>query len=74
MEGYTGKGEPPCIVMTLRADSDKTTPPDLSLPVIFTGVREQSKELQIRRVAEGTIHVAIIIVYDIPSHLHHNYM
>ena len=40
MEGYTGEGEPPCIVMTLRAVSDETTPPDLSLPVTLTGVRE----------------------------------
>ena len=38
MEGYTGEGEPPCIVMILRAASDKTTPSDLSLPVILTGV------------------------------------
>ena len=42
MEGYTGEGEPPCIVMTIKANSDKTTPPDhdLSLPVTLTGVRE----------------------------------
>ena len=38
VEGYTGEGEPPCIVMTLRAVSDQTTPPDFTLPVIFTGV------------------------------------
>ena len=53
VEGYTGEGEPPCIVMTLRADSDETTPPDLSLPVTFIGVSEQSKELKIHRPAEG---------------------
>ena len=53
MEGYTGEGEPPCIVMTLKANSDETTPPDLSLPVTLTGVRKQSKELQIKRPAEG---------------------
>ena len=38
MEGYTGEGEPPCIVMTLKVDSDKTTPSDLSLPVTLKGV------------------------------------
>ena len=38
VEGYTGEGEPPCIVMTLRADSDETTPSDLSLPVALTGL------------------------------------
>ena len=55
VEGYTGEGEPPCIVMTLRADSDKTTPPDLSLLVTLTGVREQSKALKIHRPAEGNV-------------------
>ena len=55
MERYTGEGEPPCIVMTLKADSGKTTPPDLSLPFTLTGVREQSKELQIHRPAEGNV-------------------
>ena len=47
--------DPPCIVMTLRAVSNMTTPPDLSLPVILTGVRKQSKELQVHRLAEGNI-------------------
>ena len=54
MEGYTGEGEPPCIVMTLNANSDETTPPNLSVPVTLTGVREQSNELQIHIVTEGT--------------------
>ena len=53
VEGYTGEVEPPCIVMTLRAVSDETKPPDLSLPVALTGVREQSKQLKIKRAAEG---------------------
>ena len=61
VEGYTGEGEPPCIVMTLRADSDDTTPPDLYLPVTFTGVSEPSKELQIHRPAEGKIHILCYI-------------
>ena len=39
MEEYTGEGEPPCIVMTLRAVSKETTPPDLQLTVTLTGVR-----------------------------------
>ena len=55
MEGYTGEGKPPCIVMTLRAVSDTTTPPDLFLPVTLTGVREQSKELLVHRQAEGNV-------------------
>ena len=55
VEGYTGEGKPPCIVMTLRAVSDETVPPNLSLLVTLTGVRKQSKELQIYRPAEGNI-------------------
>ena len=53
VEGYTGVGKPPCIVMTLRAESKETTPPNLTLPVTLTGVRRQSKDLQIYRLAEG---------------------
>ena len=53
VEGYTGEGEPPCIVMTLRADSGKTIPPDLSLLVTLTGVRKQGKALKIHGPAEG---------------------
>ena len=51
MEGYTGEGEPPCIVMTLK--SDKTTPPKLNLPVTLTGVREPNNVIVIERTAEG---------------------
>ena len=48
VERYTGEGEPPCIVMTLRAVSDETTPPDLSLPVALTGVK-LSQPLKLER-------------------------
>ena len=53
MEGYTGEGEPPCIVMTLKTDD--TSPPDLSLPIILTGVREPNNTLLIKRPAEGNV-------------------
>ena len=62
VEGYTGEGEPPCIVMTLRAVSGKTIPPDLSLRVTLTGAREQSKELEIHRPAEGNV-ISLLNVY-----------
>ena len=55
VEGYTGEGKPPCIEMVFKAESGETTPPDLSLPVTLTGVRKQSKELQIHRPAEGNV-------------------
>ena len=53
MEGYTGEGEPPCIVMTLKPISDKTKPSDLTLPVTLTGVREPNNIIVIERTAEG---------------------
>ena len=40
MDGYTGEGEPPCIVMMLRTDSGMVKPPDFTLPVILTGVNQ----------------------------------
>ena len=42
MEGYTGQGEPPCIVMTLSRDevSDKATLPTLCLPVALIGLEQ----------------------------------
>ena len=63
MEGlrYNGEGEPPCIVMVFKANSCKTTPLDLSLPVTLTGVRQQSKELLIYRPAEGNVTSAKLI-------------
>ena len=63
MEGYTGVGEPPCVVMVFKAKSDKTTPPDFDSSVILTGVlvREQKKELLIERPAEGNVISAKLI-------------
>ena len=56
MEGHTGEGEPPCIVMTLgSAVPDETTPPKLTLPVILTGVREPNNILVIERTAEDEV-------------------
>ena len=53
MEGYTGDGEPPCIMMTLRAVSDETTPPDLSLPVTLRGLdHSQSSTIILERKGE----------------------
>ena len=40
IEVYTGVGKPPYCEMTLRA-ADGSTPPDLTLPVTLTGVKQQ---------------------------------
>ena len=52
--------------MTLKANayvSDNTAPSDLSLPVTLTGVREQSNELQIHMVAEGSVVIIMLHFY-----------
>ena len=38
VEGYTGEGEPPCIVMTLRA-TNKTVSIDANFTVTLNGVQ-----------------------------------
>ena len=53
VEGYTGEGEPPCIVMTLKPNSDETKVPNLTLPVTLTGVRQPNNRIVIKRTAEG---------------------
>lgn len=55
MEGYNGMDNPPCLVMILRADSNKTTPPNLSLAITLTGVREPNDTILIERLAEGNV-------------------
>ena len=49
---YTGVGKPPYCEMTLRA-ADGSTPPDLTLPVILSGVK-QPTTITLERVAETT--------------------
>ena len=39
VEGYTGEGEPPCIVMTLRATTYKTVSIDANFTVTLDGVQ-----------------------------------
>ena len=65
MTGYTGEGKPPCIVMLLKAVSDKTTPPDLSLLVTLTGVREPNNRIVLERTAESNV----ISNYILDSHI-----
>ena len=39
VEGYTGEGEPSCIVMTLTATNNKTAPIDANFTVTLDGVQ-----------------------------------
>ena len=52
IEAYTGVGKPPYCEMTLRAAMPiGSTPPDLTLPVTLTGVKQPST-ITLERVAE----------------------
>ena len=54
MEEYTGEDKPPCIVMSLKTND--MTLPDLSLPIILSGVRKPSNNtILIKRPGEGNI-------------------
>ena len=77
MERYTGDGEPPCIVMTLRAISDVTMPHDLTLPVTLTGVK-LSQPLKLERKVDipttGEKLFMILVIYNtsVLFKCHHN--
>ena len=53
VEQYTNEGDPPYCEMTLRA-ADGSTPPDLTLPVTLTGVR-QTTTITLKRPAQQPI-------------------
>ena len=52
VEQYTGVGKPPYCEMTLRA-ADDSTPPDLTVPVTLTGLK-QPTTITLERVVETT--------------------
>ena len=62
VEGYTGKGEPPCIVMTLKPNSDETEVPNLSLPVTLTGARGPNNVIKIEGPAKGKAIIVLIFL------------
>ena len=51
IEAYTGVGKPPYCEMTLRA-ADGSTPPDLTLPVTLTGLKQPTTITLERVVAD----------------------
>ena len=54
VEQYTGVGKPPyCEMMLKAAMPDNSTPPDLTLPVTLTGVKQPTTRLE--RVAETSL-------------------
>ena len=57
VEQYTGVGKPPYCEMTLRAASD-STPPDLTLPVTLTGVKQPTTIILEREHETGKLCIA----------------
>ena len=53
IEAYTGVGKPPHCEMTLRT-ADRSTPPDLTLPVTLNGVK-QPTTITLERVGTADI-------------------
>ena len=51
----TGLGTPPHCEILLKADSDETTPPDLILNIILSGVDYKCNKLKICRAAAETV-------------------
>ena len=49
---YDGVGKPPFFVMTFKAISDVSTPPDLTATVIFGDAKKPTNTFTISRVAE----------------------
>ena len=58
----TGLGTPPHCEISLKADSDETTPPDLVLNIILSRVKDSCNKLKISRAAEwsGQLHNKLI--------------
>ena len=48
----TGLGTPPHCEISLKADSDETTPPDLILNIVLSGAKDECNKLIISRAAE----------------------
>ena len=68
VELYAGVGKPPYSEMTLRA-ADGSTPPDLTVPVTLTGVK-QPTTITLERVAEttdGVVHPPIALLAKSPG-------
>ena len=59
VEQYTGVGKPPYCEMTLRAASD-STPPDLTLPVTLTGVKQPTTIILEREHETGKLCIVFI--------------
>ena len=55
IEGYTGDGKPPPAIETIiKAESDKITPPDLTVEATINGLRNSAK-IEIKKEAQNVV-------------------
>ena len=63
IEGYTGKGEPPPAIETIiKAESDKITPPDLTVEATINGLRHCAK-IEIKKEAQNVVECVCQVFY-----------
>ena len=63
IEGYTGEGEPPpAIEMMIKAESDKITPPDLTVEATISGLRNSAK-IEIKKEAQNVVECVCQVFY-----------
>ena len=63
IEQYTGEGEPPpAIEMMIKAESDRITPPDLTVVATINGLRNSAK-IEIKKEAQNVIACVCQVFY-----------
>ena len=63
IEGYTGEDEPPpAIEVIIKAESDKITPPDLTVEATINGLRNSAK-IEIKKEAQNAIECVCQVFY-----------
>ena len=63
IEQYTGEGEPPPAIETIiKAESDKTTPPDLTVEATINELRNCAK-IEIKHEAQNVVECVCQVFY-----------
>ena len=63
IEGYTGEGSPPHIEMMITADSDKITPPDLTVEAELKGVQKPNNIIKFEKEAQNVVECVCKVFY-----------
>ena len=63
IEGYTGEGSPPHIEMMITADSDMTTPSDLTFEAKLKGVQKPNNIIKFEKEAQNVVECVYQVFY-----------